>query len=161
MRSAAGSRAGFVVIALAGLVGIGGAASRPGGWLLGVPSLGAGLAWVLAVAGVAWLAGPRRVGVAACGLGLLPVVALAISGLPLPGLAALTGPPLTAVALAGIVVVLATSGWRPPDWAFLPLVLVLYAAVSIREQTQVGPQGDEPHYLMVADSLLRDGDLSL
>ncbi len=31
----------------------------------------------------------------------------------------------------------------------------------MRVQTQVGPQGDEPHYLMVADSLLRDGDLSL
>jgi hypothetical protein len=28
-------------------------------------------------------------------------------------------------------------------------------------QGQVGPQGDEPHYLMVADSLLRDQDLSL
>ena len=26
---------------------------------------------------------------------------------------------------------------------------------------RVGPEGDEPHYLMVAESLLRDGDLSL
>jgi hypothetical protein len=161
MRSAWWSRAGFVVILLVGLLGIGGAASRPGGWLLGVPSVGAGLVWALAVAVVAWLVSPARAGVGACGVGLLPVVALAISGLPLPGLAALTGPPLVAVALAGIVAVLATSGWRPPDWTFFPLVLVLYAGVSIRVQTQVGPQGDEPHYLMVADSILRDGDVSL
>src|SRR5258708_2505563 len=30
-----------------------------------------------------------------------------------------------------------------------------------RVKVQVGPQGDEPHYLMVADSLIRDHDLSL
>jgi hypothetical protein len=125
-----------------------------------VPSLGAGLTWALAVALVAWWVTPRR-GAASCGVGLLPLLALAVSGLPIPGLAALTGPPLLAVALAGLVGVVATRGWRPPEWAFFPLVLALYAAVSIRVQTQVGPQGDEPHYLMVADSLLRDGDVSL
>ena len=37
-------------------------------------------------------------------------------------------------------------------------VLVLAAA---RTHVTVGPEGDEPHYLMVADSLLRDGDLAL
>jgi hypothetical protein len=154
------SRAGWAAIFLTGLVGIGGAASRPGGWVLGVPSLGAGLAWALAVAGVAWLLPPGRRG-AACAVGLLPLLVLAASGLPIPGLAALTGPVLVAVALAALVAVVAASGWRPPDWAFLPLVFVLYAGASIRVQTEVGPQGDEPHYLMVADSLLRDGDLSL
>ena len=30
-----------------------------------------------------------------------------------------------------------------------------------RTHARVGPEGDEPHYLMVAESLLRDGDLSL
>src|SRR5439155_374140 len=34
-------------------------------------------------------------------------------------------------------------------------------AAHRRVQAQVGPEGDEPHYLMVADSLLRDHDLSL
>ena len=37
-------------------------------------------------------------------------------------------------------------------------VLVVAAG---RTHARVGPQGDEPHYLMVAESLLRDGDLSL
>ena len=37
-------------------------------------------------------------------------------------------------------------------------VLVIVAG---RSHVAVGPQGDEPHYLMVAESLLRDGDLSL
>jgi hypothetical protein len=161
MKSASWARAGFVVLFLTGLLGTCGAASRPGGWLLGVPSIGAALAWTLAVALVAWLASPARAGGAAGAVGLLPLLVLAISGLPLPGLAALTGPPLVAVALAGIVAVLATSGWRPPDWTFFPLVLVLYGVISVRVQQQVGPQGDEPHYLMVADSILRDGDVSL
>jgi hypothetical protein len=88
-------------------------------------------------------------------------MALAFSGSPIPGVAALTGPTLLAVALAGLVAIVAASGWRPPEWVFLPLVFLVYAGVSMRVQTEVGPQGDEPHYLMVADSLLRDGDLSL
>jgi len=158
--SASWSRAGWAVIFLIGLLGIGGAASRPSGWVLGTPSLGAGLAWGLGVAALARITRGRASG-AACGLGLLPVVVLSASGLPIPGLAALTGPPLLALGLAGVVAVLAIAGWRPPDWLFFPLVLALYAAISIRVQIQIGPEGDEPHYLMVAESLLRDGDLSL
>ncbi len=38
---------------------------------------------------------------------------------------------------------------------------MVYVLVAGRVQIQVGPQGDEPHYLMVAESLLRDHDLSL
>ena len=38
---------------------------------------------------------------------------------------------------------------------------VVYAVVAFRVQEQVGPHGDEPHYLMVAESLLRDRDLRL
>jgi hypothetical protein len=161
LSSASWSRAGWAAIFLTGLLGIGGAAARPGGWLLGVPTLGAILAWSLVVGVAAWLVPPGRASVSACGVGLLPLLALAVSGLPIPGLAALTGPSLVALALAGLVAVVAASGWRPPDWTFFPLVFALYAAASIRVQTQVGPQGDEPHYLMVADSILRDGDLSL
>ncbi|HEY6554339.1 MAG TPA: hypothetical protein VI669_13360, partial [Vicinamibacteria bacterium] len=155
------SRAGWAAIFLTGLLGIGGAASRPQGWLLGAPDLGAVLAWALFLAAFAWLASAGRRRVAAVGIGLLPLVGLAVSGLPLPGVTALTGLALLPVALAGLAAVVAAAGWRPPAWAFLPLVLVLYAGVSMRVQTEVGPQGDEPHYLMVADSLLRDGDLSL
>ena len=57
----------------------------------------------------------------AVGLGLLPLVVLACSGLPIPGLAALTGPPLLALALAGFVTVLVSAGaWRPPSMGVLP-----------------------------------------
>ena len=38
---------------------------------------------------------------------------------------------------------------------------VAYLLAAAQTQRQVGPEGDEPHYLMVADSLLRDHDLSL
>src|SRR5258705_745308 len=52
----------------------------------------------------------------------------------------------------------------PPRWAsaaFLPVIALVYGLAAAHVQAQVGPQGDEPHYLMVADSLLRDHDLSL
>jgi hypothetical protein len=41
------------------------------------------------------------------------------------------------------------------------VVALVYGLAAARVQAQVGPEGDEPHYLMVADSLLRDHDLSL
>ena len=78
-----------------------------------------------------------------------------------PGWRALSGPPLLALGLAGAVVALAHARPRVSRFVFLPAVLVLYAFVSVRVQVQVGPRGDEPHYLMVAESLLRDHDLSL
>jgi hypothetical protein len=151
---AVGWAAAWTLLLLAG----GGAADARGAVLLGVPSLAS---TAFATAAVALLA-------TACGrsagrilLGLLPLVALLLAAAPLPGLRALTGPPLFAVAAAGAVLVLAACPRRPPAALFLPVVLVLYGAVSLRVQGQVGPEGDEPHYLMVADSLLRDGDVSL
>jgi hypothetical protein len=56
---------------------------------------------------------------------------------------------------------LARAGRRPPPWLLLPVAFAIYATVATRVQAQVGPEGDEPHYLMVADSLLRDHDVSL
>ena len=155
------SRAGLGTIFLAVLLGLGGAASRPGGWLVGLPSLSAAVVFTV-IFGAVWFKTSRgREAGASTAAGLLPIVVLAASGLPLPGLRALTGPPLLALALAGLVGVIANTGWRPPRWVFFPVVFVLYALASYRVQCQVGPQGDEPHYLMVAESLLRDGDLSL
>jgi hypothetical protein len=92
---------------------------------------------------------------------LAPLLALVVLAAPLPGLRALTGPPLLAVVLGGLAVALAARGWRPPRAAFLPVVLALYGLTAVRVQQEVGPRGDEPHYLMVAESLLRDRDLSL
>ena len=52
--------------------------------------------------------------------------------------------------------------WRPPR-APLPAAGLRGARRRrpARTHARVGPEGDEPHYLMVAESLLRDGDLSL
>lgn len=150
--------AGWAVLAALGLLGLGGAAARPEGTFAGVPSFPMLALLGLVLAGLAWRAGAAA---AAPCLGLAPFVVLALSGARSPGAAAFTGAPLLAVALAGAVVVSARSAARWPRSLFLPAVLIAYAVVSLRVQDQVGPQGDEPHYLMVADSLLRDGDLSL
>src|SRR6185436_13638812 len=116
------------------LLAVGGAASRPGGVLLGAPA-------------------PLHLAV------VIAVGALLVA--PMPGVRALSGPPLFALALAGVVAALASSRWRPPRGLFFPVMLAVYAVVAARAQLQVGPQGDEPHYLMVADSILRDHDVSL
>jgi hypothetical protein len=139
------------------LLAVGGAASRPGGVLLGAPAPLA-LAVVIA-AGVALLATLGRTAGAPC-LGLLPIPLLLLVA-PVSGVRALSGPPLLALALAGVVAALASTRWHPPRAAFFPAVLAIYALVAARGQLQVGPQGDEPHYLMVADSILRDADVSL
>jgi hypothetical protein len=140
-----------------GLLGVGGAASRPGGILLGLPAFGEAAA-VLAV--LTLLCVSTR-GACAAGLGVAWIPLLLLAGVPLPGLRPLSGPPLLALALGACVVVLRASGRRPARNLFFPAVLALYLGVSLRVQSQVGPEGDEPHYLMVADSLLRDGDLEL
>jgi len=146
-------------IALVMLLAAGGAAARPGGTLLGIPSLAAALAVAVAVT---VLAGTERGRTAlSASTGLLVPVALLLAGLPVVGLRALSGPPLFALALAGLAIAATASRWRPPGWVFLPAVFLLYTLASARVQLQVGPRGDEPHYLMVADSLLHDRDLSL
>src|SRR6266446_378429 len=157
MRRAA-TCAGGVTLALLVLLGFGGAASRPGGFLIGLPHASQA---ILALAALALL------GVVTRGAGLAPVLGLAVpavlllAGLRLPGVAALSGPPLLALALAGGAILLSQARPRISRAIFLPALLVLYALVAGRVQIQVGPQGDEPHYLMVAESLLRDHDLSL
>jgi hypothetical protein len=136
----------------------GGAAAAPGTVLLGAPPLLGVAGATLAVAVLAFACG---FGAGRALVGLAPLVLALLVAAPLPGLRALSGPPLAAVVAAGAVLALSASRRRPPAWLFLPVVLALYAALSWRAQTQVGPEGDEPHYLMVADSLLRDGDVSL
>ncbi len=159
MRSPALTKVGGWTALLAlGLLGAGGAARTPDGWLLGVPTA-ARVGWVLLSAAALWWA-TRGAAVGRC-LGFLWLPLLVLAGAPVVGLGALTGPPLLAVALAGAAASLYGSGFRPPRFLLLPVVLVVYATVSARVQLQVGPEGDEPHYLMVADSLLRDGDVSL
>jgi hypothetical protein len=150
----AGWATGAVTLALAA----GGAASTPNGYLLGLPGLAAVLALLVALAALCLAAGH---GAGKWALPAAPVVLLVVLGARVPGVASLTGPPIAVLWVAGAILALAAA---PPRWApaaFLPVVALVYGLAAARVQAQVGPQGDEPHYLMVADSLLRDHDLSL
>lgn len=150
--------AGWIVLAALLLCGFAGAASEPGGLLLGVPQ---GWLTILVAALVVVVARQAGVATAAPLLGLAPpLVLLWIVGAA-PGPRALSGPPLLALAAAGVVTLVLVRGWAPPRRWLLPVLLVLYALIALRVQSRVGPHGDEPHYLMVAESLLRDGDLEL
>jgi hypothetical protein len=150
---------GLAVVTALALAGLGGAASTPGeGLLLGIPAV----PLVVAGIGLAVLFG-RLAGVEAFGAGLGLAVPLALLVAPrLPGVAALSGPPLLALAAAGMLAVLSSRVVKvPPAAAVFAIVGVAYALVAWRVQESVGPHGDEPHYLMVAQSLLQDHDLRL
>jgi hypothetical protein len=97
----------------------------------------------------------------ALGLATLPVLLPLLIGFLFPGVSAFTGPVLLALVLAVLAVVATRTGLRTPAALFLPAIFFVYASAAARVQMKVGPEGDEPHYLMVAQSLLRDGDLSL
>ncbi len=146
-------------VAIPALLAAGGAAARPGGAWVGVPGWAAGATIVAGVAGLA-LAVRHRPALGACA-GLLLPVGLLLSGAPLAGVRALSGPPLAALALAGLAIVAVRLDWWPPRILFLPLVFAVLVVAAGRTHVRVGPEGDEPHYLMVAESLLRDGDVSL
>lgn len=150
--------AGWAVLAGLFLTGLGGAAREPGRVLLGIP------AWLpLVVVVLAVVAAARRLGTEAAapllGLGI-PLVLLWSVGAA-PGIRALSGPVLVALGAAGVVTLVLARGRAPQRGVLLPALLAIYAAIALRVQTTVGPHGDEPHYLMVAESILRDGDLEL
>lgn len=150
---------GLACLFLMALLGLGGAAATPEGTLLGLPTPAAFAGLLAAAAALAWLA-PGEAG--SLGLGLAPFLLALPFAAWVPGLKAWTGPPLLALVLG--TVFLAASKWlsRPMlQRALLPSLLAVYALAAWRVQVQVGPEGDEPHYLMVADSLLRDRDVSL
>jgi hypothetical protein len=136
----------------------GGAASRPGGLLVGLPSmavLAMGLGCVAVLAALGGLASGR----AAWGLALAPTLVLLAPRLP--AVAALSGRPLSALLLAGGLSVAVIGNIRPSGRLLVPVLAVVYVGVAARVQARVGLQGDEPHYLVVADSLLHDHDLDL
>ena len=152
------SVAGFAVILGTALVAFGGAAALPDGVLIGEPTRAAAVAVAAVVTLAALVAGP---GHGVVGLGLLPVLLLIASPMLLAGQRAVAGPPLLALALGALALAVARRG-RPLPCRLLTLgILGVHLFAAFRVQAQVGPEGDEPHYLMVADSLLRDHDLSL
>ncbi len=158
-RRTAATVLGVCGIAIPALLAVGGAAARPGGAWLGLPT-GLPAAAIASAAVVLAVAARRRQSLAACA-GLLLPVGLLVAGTPLWGVHAVSGPPLLALALAGVAIALAGSGMRPRRVLFLPLAFAVLVTAAGRTHARVGPEGDEPHYLMVAESLLRDGDLSL
>lgn len=72
-----------------------------------------------------------------------------------------SGRPLFVVALAGLVLAVVARRAVPPKFVLLPALFAIYAFVGFQSQTRVGPDGDEPQYLMVAQSILQDHDLAL
>ena len=146
-------------IAVTAVLAAGGAAADGSSLWLGLPRLGSVAAIVAGVVGLALVPGCRARLPVAGGLGvvILPLVA----GLPLAGVRALSGPPLAALALAAVALVVAGGDVPVRRRLFLPLAFALLVIAAGRSHVAVGPQGDEPHYLMVADSLLRDFDVSL
>lgn len=145
-------------VALLCVLALSGAALDEKGAMVGVPSAGAlflsGLAGALMWAsGVSGLLGF-----------LLPAAALFIGAAFAPAstpLLLFSGRPLLAFVFAGLILAVASAGRRPPKWLLLPVFFALYAGVSYEVQTRVGPDGDEPQYLMVTESLIRDHDLVL
>jgi hypothetical protein len=155
-REALLNASGFLAIAGLGALGFGGAGAAPDGLRLGLPSL-AGLVGVLvAIVALFCLRAPAAI---AAPLAAVPLILLI--GMPIPGLAALSGPPLLALFAGLCAALLAAAAPRWAGRALLPAVVILYMCVAARVQSRVGPEGDEPHYLMVADSLLHDHDLDL
>jgi hypothetical protein len=135
-----------------------GAAAHPEGVLIGVPSAGVVVLAVLAGALI------RVSGLEAAGGFLLPILGVVLGSLFWPSFAPLllfSGRPLFAFVLAALFLAVVAWRARPPRGLLLPLVFAIYAGVSYEVQTRVGPDGDEPQYLMVAESLIRDHDLVL
>jgi hypothetical protein len=105
-----------------------------------------------------------------------PMVLLAAAALPL--VSVVTGRLLPLLVFQGGVVRLlagavltvaavrlaAARGVRagdPPAAALFAAAFLFYCAWGTRVPGAAGPQGDEPHYLVMAQSLLSDGDLDL
>ncbi len=65
-----------------------------------------------------------------------------------------------AAALARVLAPCLPSG-RPGTPALFALTAVVYAAVGLHYTSRLQASGDEPHYLLMAQSLWREGDLDL
>jgi hypothetical protein len=130
----------------------------PGRWALSV-------AVALAVA-LATHRAPRRWRTPLLGLGLAGAPLVPVFTGRLLVLLAIQGPVLSFVAggAIGLAVARRVAGGEPgrvsPLWLFAA-PFVFYAALASRIPGPAGPQGDEPHYLLMAHSLWTDGDLDL
>jgi hypothetical protein len=100
---------------------------------------------------------------------LWSAVAVLVSRVPgadrcLPALGLLRGPLGLALIGLGLTATLARAmGVRrePPAWVFFTAALLLYLAVGLYYTSRLRVSGDEPHYLLMAQSLWREHDLDL
>lgn len=103
-----------------------------------------------------------------------PLLALWVAALPLVplftghGLTLLLfqGPTVLIVGLAALAIGLVRRWPETPPEAASPrtlfaLAFLFYVALTTQLPGAAGPQGDEPHYLVMAESLRSDGDLDL
>ena len=129
-----------------------------------VRCLAAGVVALAALPLLARLPGRVRAPLLALTLALAPLLPVLTGRGEL--LLAFQGPVLVLVGLmAAAVARLRLGEDRPlPDpssWALFAAAFVLYALLGAWVPGPAGPQGDEPHYLTMAQSLLSDGDLDL
>ncbi len=140
----------------------------------------AGLLWLVGgafavAAGVIVLAGKRRLPTAR----IAPLMLLWLWAIPYlpwlpdqaPLLLVFAGPVrwvVAAVAAAGALGVdrgvralLADERRLPGRKTIFAVSLALYVALGLQSAVQLGPGGDEPHYLIISQSLLADGDLKI
>ncbi len=82
-----------------------------------------------------------------------------------PGLGVFTGPVGVALLLAGASLAAARARPRPlplpPAWALFTLAALAASAVGLHYARAVEPSGDEIDYLLMAQSVWREGDLDL
>jgi hypothetical protein len=149
--------------------GIVGFTSAAGGRLGLLPATPAVIVFVLAAAfGVFFL---LRAGASRWPLLLLVLVALPWLPVPVPAAFLIWSGPITAVVWLGVALIMAADRelqiplpWKPgaanrPLHAGL-LAALLFAAAAWAAAPSV-PGGDEPHYLVITQSLLLDGDLKI
>jgi hypothetical protein len=87
----------------------------------------------------------------------------------LPVLLILAGPARWAVVVVAALAVLrrlAAKLYPAVEWlgtrtALFAVALVCYSAFGLLNARELGPGGDEPHYLIISQSLIKDGDLKI
>lgn len=145
-------------------------ASATGPLRVGVaPSAALAFACIVAF-GAVFLARPHLRATA----GVLALILLPWLPLDLPAAALLwTGPVVSVIWIAWLVATLLYAGLRVPAWAkpwvleprramrlaFLIAAVAYVAGLALASRTV--PGGDEPHYLIIARSLIADGDLRI
>ena len=123
--------------------------------------LGVASAWRLS----RFPAGVRRpmVALVAAALPFVPVLTGALRPLLVfqGGVLRLLAGAVLAVSVVRLAAVRSMRAGHAPAAALFAAAFLFYCAWGARVPGAAGPQGDEPHYLVMAQSLLSDGDLDL